>query len=83
MPDGLAKSISALTRTNRKTRHAAPVVAYTVKEFCDAYRLSRAKLYEMWKHGKGPRYKRDGKWVIITVADAEQWAARDDEPPVS
>jgi hypothetical protein len=54
--------------------------AYTVDEFCDDYRISRAKLYELWNAGRGPRCKRDGKWVIITREDAQEWARRDDQP---
>jgi hypothetical protein len=29
--------------------------AYTIAEFCDAHRISRSKLYELWRQGKGPR----------------------------
>ena len=33
--------------------------SYTVDEFCGAERISRVKLYEMWKDGKGPRFYQD------------------------
>jgi hypothetical protein len=56
---------------------ATQPVAYTIDEFCKAYRISKAKLYQLWKAGKGPRCKRDGKWVIVTVEDAKKWAATD------
>jgi hypothetical protein len=65
----------------KKAKKSAPPTvqraAYTVDEFCDDYRISRAKLYELWNAKKGPRAKRDGKWVIITREDAQAWARRD------
>ncbi len=69
------------TRTKKAVRIER--AAYTVEEFCADYRISRAKLYEMWAAGRGPRCKRDGKWVIITREDAEAWARRDEAPPAA
>ena len=40
--------------------------SYTVDEFCDAERLSRGSLYQLWRNGKGPRYYRNGTRRIIT-----------------
>jgi hypothetical protein len=48
--------------------------AFTVNEFCDAYRISRSKLYLLWKDGAGPIRKAIGAKTIITVEAAEQWA---------
>jgi hypothetical protein len=49
--------------------------AYSVLEFCDAYRVSRSELYRMWDRGEGPKRKRFGrKKYIILIADAEAWA---------
>jgi hypothetical protein len=39
--------------------------SYTVDEFCIVERLSRVKLYEDWKNGRGPRFYRNGKRRII------------------
>ena len=51
--------------------------AYTIAEFCQAYRVSRAELYEMWKAGTGPRRTRKGiKGVIITIEAALEWERR-------
>jgi hypothetical protein len=30
--------------------------SYTIKEFCEAEKLSRAMLYRLWSEGKGPRW---------------------------
>jgi len=37
-------------------RQGAAQAAYTVKEFCDAHRMSRNELYKQWTLGIGPRY---------------------------
>ena len=46
---------------------------FTVAEFCDAHRISRAKLYQLWKAGIGPRVLRVGAKVIITCEAAAEW----------
>jgi hypothetical protein len=46
---------------------------FTVAEFCDAHRISRAKLYQLWKAGIGPRVLRIGSKVIITCEAAADW----------
>ena len=51
--------------------------AYDITEFCAAYRVSRAKLYQLWKEGTGPHRKRIGRKTIITVTAAEAWASSD------
>jgi hypothetical protein len=30
--------------------------SYTIDEFCDVERFSRAMLYKLWSQGKGPRW---------------------------
>ena len=40
--------------------------SYTVDEFCAAERISRVKLYDLWKHGKGPRFYQNGRCRRIT-----------------
>jgi hypothetical protein len=47
--------------------------AYTVDEFCEAYRISRSQLYKLWRQGKGPRWMGvDGRRRITTEA-ARDW----------
>ena len=50
--------------------------AYTVNEFCDAHRISRSKLYELWSAGMGPRFIRVGTKKIITNEAAADWRRR-------
>jgi hypothetical protein len=55
--------------------------AYTIDEFCQAHRVSRAKLYELWEEqktadqpfGKGPRFFRVGAHRRITNEAAADW----------
>jgi hypothetical protein len=47
--------------------------SYTVDEFCAAERMSRVKLYELWKHGKGPRFYNNGRCRRITHGSRLDW----------
>ncbi len=49
--------------------------AFTIIEFCQAYGVSRAKLYLLWAEAVGPRRTRIGVRVYILVADADAWIA--------
>lgn len=46
---------------------------FTILEFCAAHRLSRAKLYQLWDEGIGPRIMKVGAKVLITDEAAAQW----------
>jgi hypothetical protein len=50
-----------------------PRCAFTIDEFCEAHRISRAQLYLLWGAGRGPRFMRNGKRRIITVEAAANW----------
>jgi hypothetical protein len=47
--------------------------SYTVNEFCTQERISRSKLYEDWKAGKGPRFYWNGKHRRITHEARVEW----------
>lgn len=47
--------------------------AFTIPDFVEAYRISRALLYLLWRHGDGPRRMRVRGRVLISRAAAEQW----------
>ena len=64
----------------RRLKPQVSRAAYTIDEFCDAYRISRAELYRMWTVNTGPRRKpvgAKGTRYIITVEDAEAWQRAD------
>jgi hypothetical protein len=62
----LEHSPARVTHGGVKTSRAA----FTVSEFCDAHRISRSKLYQMWAAGAGPRYMQVGAKKIISVEAA-------------
>lgn len=50
--------------------------AFTIEEFCEAFRISRQTLYDAWKAKSGPRFKTvgpKGAKKIIPVAAAREW----------
>jgi hypothetical protein len=50
--------------------------SYTVSEFCEAERISRVMLYEIWKQGRGPRSYLNGKRRIIPHIARLEWQQR-------
>jgi hypothetical protein len=48
-------------------------VVYTVAEFCAAHKLSRSKLYQLWRSGLGPRSIKIGSKNLITAEAARDW----------
>jgi hypothetical protein len=60
--------------TGRKIFGAVERAAYTIPEFCDAHRISRAHYYNLKKLGQGPDEARAGdRTVIITLEAAARW----------
>jgi hypothetical protein len=48
--------------------------AYTISEFCDAHRISRAHYYVLKKLGQGPDEARaSDRTVLITIEAAARW----------
>ena len=50
-----------------------PQSAYTIAEFCSAYRVSRTHLHNLMKAGKGPRIMKLGRRVLISPEAADDW----------
>jgi hypothetical protein len=63
--------------TGRKPEasESPPVVreAYTVKEFCRAFRISEDMFWKMRRAGWAPALMKVGTRVLISVAAADQW----------
>jgi hypothetical protein len=53
-------------------RETGPV-CYTVSEFCQAHRLSRSTIYQMWANGTGPRVIRICTKLLISFEAAAEW----------
>jgi hypothetical protein len=62
--------------TRRNSEAPAPArETFTIKEFCQAHHISRAKLYGLWNAGHGPRRIQDGFGTknLISVEAAADW----------
>jgi hypothetical protein len=47
--------------------------AFTVDEFAEAFRLSRATVYNLWRSGCGPAKMRVRGRVLISRESADRW----------
>lgn len=50
--------------------------AYTIDEFCQAYRICRASFYNLIKTGEGPRHFKIGSRTLISTEAAAEWRAK-------
>lgn len=58
---------------------AVPRKAHSIPEFCATYSISEGLYQSLCKRGLGPREIRVARRVLITVADAEEWACKQEE----
>lgn len=49
--------------------------AYTVKEFCRQYSISRALFYKLRRQGRGPSIIKVNQKTLITADAAQSWQA--------
>ena len=61
----------------------ADAQAFTVDEFAEAFRLSRATVYNMWRDGDGPAKMRVRGRVLISRAAAEKWRQQVEAQPAA
>jgi hypothetical protein len=59
--------------TNGKEVTGGKPFAFTIVEFCHAYRISPAHYFAMRRKGKGPVELRLGRRRIISAESAEAW----------
>jgi hypothetical protein len=50
--------------------------SYTIAEFCEAERISRSQLYNLWNSGEGPDFYYAGHHRRITEAQRKDWHDR-------
>jgi hypothetical protein len=60
-------------QTCEQPRGPPPRAAFTVAEFCQAFRISQAKYYEMKKEGWGPVEMEVGRRRLISCEAAGVW----------
>ncbi|MCK1606775.1 hypothetical protein IVB02_36750 [Bradyrhizobium sp. 166] len=56
-----------------KPSTASERAAFTIKEFCEAHRISEAMYFKLCKVGLGPRVMRAGRRVTISMEAATDW----------
>jgi len=49
---------------------------FTVNEFCESHRISRARFYEMLREGVGPKVMKCGSRTLVSVEAAADWRRR-------
>lgn len=49
------------------------VNAYTVEEFCQAYRICRATFYNLVRSGRGPAIMKVGSRTLVSAEAATEW----------
>jgi len=59
--------------TGRKITSGLERAAYTIREFCDAHRISKSTYYNLRKQDLGPDEARVRDRVIITMEAAARW----------
>jgi|RhiMetdeSRZDD1v2_1073273.scaffolds.fasta_scaffold1553359_2 hypothetical protein len=73
--------------TGRRISDPAGRCAFSVTEFCESHRISRAHYYNLRKLGLGPDEARAGERVIITIEAAARWRRQREKaarfPPVA
>ena len=57
--------------------------SYTVAEFCEAERISRAMIYKLWEQGHGPRFFYIGTHRRISHHARTEWRERLEAEAVS
>ena len=72
-PDAQRRRRAKKRQRKKQRRAEAPRAAYTIPEFCEAHRISRATYYNVKKAGRGPREKHVLGRIIITGEAAADW----------
>ena len=56
-----------------KQRPPVELMAYSIRQFCEAHSISEAMYYKLRLAGKGPRETRVGDKPIISKESAAEW----------
>jgi hypothetical protein len=54
-------------------RDMTPGGAFDVDEFCDAHKISRSKLYQLWRDGTGPEWMQVDHRRLISYEAGARW----------
>jgi hypothetical protein len=73
MPDLRRSNVTKPVQERPMPRGPPPRAAFTVREFCEAHRISQAKYYQMKKEGWGPVEMEVGRRRLISYEAASVW----------
>lgn len=73
MPAPRRSNVTKPTHELPMPRGPPPRAAFTVREFCEAHRISPAKYYEMKREGWGPAEMSVGRRRLISYEAASVW----------
>jgi hypothetical protein len=61
-------------------KREVPLAAYTIREFCEAHRISETMFFKLRNAGLGPREMRVLRKVIISIEAAAEWRRERENP---
>jgi hypothetical protein len=76
---GRAPTEVAQSRKRMPRNRGPPSLAFTIQEFCDAHRISRAHYYNLKRRGLGPVETDVGGVIIITKESAAVWRGQSEK----
>jgi hypothetical protein len=60
----------------RALRSTVEALAFTVNQFCASHNISKTRLYQEWKAGRGPEFYTEGAHRRISAEAAARYRAR-------
>ena len=60
-------------RRRHKPPSPVPAAVYSVREFCEAHRISKNQYYKLKRQGLGPREMQLGGKIVISLESAAAW----------
>jgi hypothetical protein len=68
-----ASSAAAISAAAGHTSAGPDRKAYSIDEFCQAYRICRASFYNLLKQDRGPRTMKVGGRTLVSIEAADEW----------
>ncbi|MBR0945916.1 MULTISPECIES: hypothetical protein [Bradyrhizobium] len=57
----------------RRPKPKVERTAYSIAEFCEAYRISQMTYYRLARIGRGPNVMKVGRRTLISIEASEAW----------
>lgn len=80
-PEVTGRAPTEVSQSRKRTPRncGPPSLAFTIQEFCDAHRISRAHYYNLKRRGLGPVETDVGGVIIITMESAAVWRGQSEK----